>query len=564
VGYQLGVDMGTSHTAAAVLRQGRAEIVRLADHCDTIPSVVFVTGDGDGAVAVGHEADERGFADPTRVARAFKRRLGDPTPVVLGGTGHTADALMAVLLRRVVDVVSEREGGPPDLVTISHPANWGAYRRDLLHEVIQLAGIGDFRTVSDPEAAALFHDSIDEVPAGDVMAVYDLGGGTFDVAVARKAGDGFEMLGLREGIDRLGGIDFDEAVLAHISGAVGVGPTDLESDDPSTAVILARLRVECAALKETLSSDTEVSVPVFVAGGETEVRLTRGDLEDMIRPALSQTIDALGRSLRSALVEPAEVATVVLLGGSSHIPLVARLLSEELGRPVGVAEHPKHAVALGAALSMRSWAAGHGESTEGPSGPLSWVVLDAGLAASPDALPVPPVAAPPTASGDPTATPAPADPAPADPTDPATPGAPNEDVVVTGPVGPETRPDTAETGSGIASATESASETPPTETLAPVDPPTGRPDPPPMSALMSVAAVVASLAMIASAIAAGTLIAAGHVATGIALVGVAVAAGVTLLLVMRRPAAKDRPVSKDSASTDMTEQHEELSLSSDG
>jgi len=536
VGYQLGVDIGTTHTAAAVLRQGRAEVVRLGEDCDTIPSVVFMAADADAdadaAVVVGDEADERGFADPTRVARAFKRRMGDPTPVVLGGTGHTAGALLAALLRRVVDIVSEREGGPPDLVTVSHPANWGAYRKDLLDEVIALAGLDNVCTISDPEAAALFYDSIDEVPAGDVLAVYDLGGGTFDVAVARKVGDGFEMLGLREGIDRLGGIDFDEAVLAHISGAVGVGPTDLESDDPATAVILARLRVECAALKEALSTEAEVSVPVFVADGETEVRLTREDLEDLIRPALSQTIDALRRSLRSAPVEPAAVARVILLGGSSHIPLVARLVSEELDRPVAVAEQSKHAVALGAALSMRSWAARHGESSEANDSPAGQPSI---------ALPVPPAN-------------------PADPTDPAGPATPspaNQTVVSTGPVGPEARADVTETGS----ATEAGS---PIETGSGTDTASGPPaaevppaeSPAPMSALMALAAVVASLAMIGSAIAAGTLLASGQVATGIALVGAAVAAGATLILVMRRPA------SKEPAPTDRKEHHEELSLSS--
>ncbi|MGI8776664.1 MAG: Hsp70 family protein [Acidimicrobiales bacterium] len=525
VGYQLGVDIGTTHTAAAVLRQGRAEIVRLGEDCDTIPSVVFIDADADAGTAlvvVGDEADERGFADPTRVARAFKRRMGDPTPVVLGGTGHTADALLAALLRRVVDIVSEREGGPPDLVTVSHPANWGAYRKDLLDEVIALAGLDNVATISDPEAAALFHDSIDEVPAGDVLAVYDLGGGTFDVAVARKVGDGFEMLGLREGIDRLGGIDFDEAVLAHISGAVGVGPTDLESDDPATAVILARLRVECAALKETLSTEAEVSVPVFVADGETEVRLTREDLEDMIRPALSQTIDALRRSLRSAPVEPAAVARVILLGGSSHIPLVARLVSEELDRPVAVAEQSKHAVALGAALSMRSWAARHGE----PPGAQS-------------------------------ATQEPPD--PADAASAAGPILPNETVVSTGPGGPETQPGVTEAGSttawGSAAGPTAAPESPPP---AAEDPRPQPPGPPPMSALMVIAAVVVSLAMIGSAIGAGTLIAARQVPIGIALVVVTVALGVTLLLVMRRPAGDG------SAPTGQADDSEELSLSSDG
>ncbi|HEX3393715.1 MAG TPA: Hsp70 family protein [Acidimicrobiales bacterium] len=533
MGYQLGVDLGTTHTMAAVLRQGQAEIVPLGSHSGALRSIVFI--DEDDTVVVGDAADHRGLTDPSRVARAFKRRLGDPTPVVLGGRPHSAEGLMAALLSRVVDLVAEREGGPPTMVTVSHPANWGAYRMDLLGEIVDLAGLEQVRTLSDPEAAAVFHDSTDEVAVGDVVAVYDLGGGTFDVAVARKVAGGFEMLGLREGVDRLGGLDFDEAVLAHISGAVGVGSDGFESDDPQTAADVARLRSECAVLKETLSTETEVSVPVFAPGKETEVRITRDDLEELIRPALAQTVGALRRSLRSASVEPADLAAVLLAGGSARIPLVARMVSEELGRPVEVVARPKDAVALGAALSMRSWAEEHDRPTE-RSRPAASV--SQGATPEPDVVvattSAPAPAAPVALAGAGAAT------ALLAAAGPATPDAPTTAVAgaaatttgspeVTETVG--TRAPSASSSGATATAAEVVSKSPAVRPEPPSEPPG-----PSLSALRVIAAVALALAMIGSAVGAGVLIATGQVAVGAGAVVVGVAAGVGLFVVMRPPA----------------------------
>ncbi len=505
MGYQLGVDIGTTHTAAAVLRQGRAEMVMLGDNSAAIPSVVFVGTDE--VVVVGDAAREKGFSDPTRVARAFKRRLGDPAPIVLGGTPWSADDLLAKLLRRVIDVVSEREGASPDLVTVSHPANWGAYRLDLLNQVIGLAGMEGVRTVSDPEAAAIFYCATEGIPDGKLVVVYDLGGGTFDAAVGRRTADGFEIVGAAEGIDRLGGIDFDEAVLAHISGAVGVGLADFEPDDPATAAAIDGLREECAVLKETLSTAAEVSVPVFLPGGEREVRVTRDELDAMVRSSLTETVEVLRRTLVAAEVDAAEVDAVVLVGGSSRMPLVAQLVSEELGRPVTVAPEPTHAVALGAALSMVSWA----EENDPPPSPPK--VSTTTLTESTDST-----------DSDSTDS----DSADSD-------SAESKDA------------DSKDADSDSAESKDAESK--PAEQASPK-----RPGPPPLSLLMSIVAAACSLVMVAAAVGAGTLIAVGQVAVGIGLVALAVGAGVALLLIMRRPAHRA------SATTESTEHREESPL----
>ncbi|KAA0235078.1 MAG: Chaperone protein DnaK [Acidimicrobiales bacterium] len=346
--YALGIDLGTTYSAAAVFRDGRAEIASLGNRAASVPSVVFLREDE--AILTGEAANRRAMTEPDRVAREFKRRVGDTTPVFVGGTPYSAEALMAKLLHWIAEAVAEREGGPPSQIAISHPANWGAFKIDLLRQAVRMADLGEVTLLTEPEAAAIHYASQERVDVGAVVAVYDLGGGTFDAAVLRKTSDGWEVMGQPEGIERLGGIDFDAAVFAHVQRALGGSIEDLDTEDPATIAAVSRLKQDCIDAKEALSTDTDTSIPVLLPNLQTEVRLTRTEFETMIRPSLSDSIDALRRALRSAGIEPEDVSAVLLVGGSSRIPLVSQLVSAELGRPVAVDAHPKHAIPLGAAI----------------------------------------------------------------------------------------------------------------------------------------------------------------------------------------------------------------------
>lgn len=348
VGYALGVDLGTTYTAAATCRDGRTEIATLGSRTAAIPSVVHLHDD---AVLVGEAAERRAASEPDRVAREFKRRLGDTTPIFLGGSPYSAEAIMSHMLRWVVDEVAKTEGGAPDQVAVSYPANWGPYKRELLDNAIRQANLDHAITVTEPECAAIHYSTTERVEVGDVIAVYDLGGGTFDAAVLRKTAAGWETLGTPEGIERLGGIDFDAAVFVHVQRSLGDALTGLDEDDETAMAAVARLRDECVQAKEALSSDTDATIPVLLPNLQTQVRLTRGEFEDMVRPQIASTIDALRRALSSAGVEATAVKAVLLVGGSSRIPLVAQMITEALGRPVNVDAHPKHSIALGAALA---------------------------------------------------------------------------------------------------------------------------------------------------------------------------------------------------------------------
>ncbi len=362
--YQLGIDIGTTFTAAAVARDGRVEAATLGSRAASIPSVLYLREDG--SFLIGEAAEHRASTDPGRVAREFKRRVGDPTPLLLGGTPFSAEALTGKLMRWVVDAIAKREGEHPERIAITHPANWGPFKKDLLSEAIRLADIGDAMTLTEPEAAAIFHATTERIAPGDIVAVYDLGGGTFDAAVLRKTSSGFGILGTPEGIERLGGIDFDEVVFGHVRTALGKAFEELDPTDPGAIAAVARLRRDCVDAKESLSSDTDAAIPVLLPNVQTQVRLTRAEFESMVRPAISETIAALSRSLRSAKVLPADVSAVLLVGGSSRIPLVAQMISSELGRPVAVNAHPKHSVALGAAVAA---AAAQGTETADVSPP---------------------------------------------------------------------------------------------------------------------------------------------------------------------------------------------------
>jgi actin-like ATPase involved in cell morphogenesis len=268
---------------------------------------------------------------------------------------------MARVVEWVVAQVSATEGSAPASLALTHPANWGEYKLDLLRQGLRHVGLTVERFVPEPVAAATAYATQRSLAPGAVVAVYDLGGGTFDAALVRAgsgagpgAGMGAQIIGRPDGIERLGGIDFDHAVFRHVLAATGLDLDRLDADDLRTSAALAQLREECVEAKEALSHETDVSVPVMLPQRHTEVRLTRAEFETMIRPALEETLVALRRAVASASMAVEDVDAVLLVGGSSRIPLVGQLVATELGRPIAVDARPKDAICLGAALVAMS------------------------------------------------------------------------------------------------------------------------------------------------------------------------------------------------------------------
>ncbi len=385
MGYALGIDLGTTFSAAGLTQDGRTEIISLGNRAATIPSVVVLRSDGE--VLIGDAAVRRSMTEPMRTAREFKRRLGDPTPLLLGGTPYGAEALMAHLLAGMVRQVVEQQGEQPDQIVVSHPANYGPYKLDLLEQAVRMAEIGKVSFIPEPVAAAMHYTQRERIEPGQIVAVYDFGGGTFDAALLRKTADGFDQLGEPEGIERLGGIDFDEAIFAHVVQAIGPDWQALDPTDPATLAAVSRLRDDCREAKEGLSLDTDATIPVMLPNIQTEVRITRSEFEEMIRPRIHETIAALMRAIRSANIDTAGIAKILLVGGSSRIPLVGQMVREATGVQVAVDAHPKHAIALGAAL-----AASQNQTASAPGAAAAGAVADATIL---EPAPLPPTFSPP-------------------------------------------------------------------------------------------------------------------------------------------------------------------------
>ena len=353
--FVLGIDIGTSYTAAAIGRRGNDgsiayESLELGTRKAAVPTVVYLGEDG--GVVVGEPAERRAIDHPERVVREFKRRIGDETPIIVGDLGVAPEDLFAVLAQWVVERAEAHEGAPPDVIAVSHPASWGEHRIGLVRDALAGVGLAGVVLVSEPEAAGLHYLAHEKVDDGAAIAVYDLGGGTFDVALLRKReDDAFALIGTPSGIERLGGADFDQRIFEHVRELAPSAFADVDETVPDGALALARVRRECTDAKEALSFDAETVVPVLLPNAQARVRLVRSEFEQMIDGSLRSTVATLRSAIADADLDPDDVSAVLLIGGSSRIPAVAQLLSAELELPVAVDADPKASISLGAAVA---------------------------------------------------------------------------------------------------------------------------------------------------------------------------------------------------------------------
>ncbi|WP_157002782.1 Hsp70 family protein [Agromyces laixinhei] len=354
--YVLAVDIGTSRVAAATARVERdgsfsATPFALGRNGDCVATVVFVSDDGD--LLFGDAAERRGVAQPERLVREFKRSIGDDVPLVVGGRSLAPELLYAETFASVVAAVTERMGSRPESISLTHPTAWGAHRLGLIRAALARLGVDDVSMITEPEAAARQYEATRPLEPGQSIAVYDLGGGTFDSVVLRKGADSeFTLVGDPAGLDDLGGANFDDDVFRHVISVSGLDVSALSVDDPDTRMALSRLRRESIDAKEALSFDSDATIPVLMPQSRSTVRLTRSEFEHMIDGALDTTLGVLETAIDSADLIADQLEAILLIGGSSRIPLVAQRLSERFDRPLAVDADPKASIALGAARTV--------------------------------------------------------------------------------------------------------------------------------------------------------------------------------------------------------------------
>ena len=357
----VGIDLGTTHSLVAAVRNGVAECLPDAAGRAILPSAVRYRADG--RTEIGQGALDQSVADPRNTIVSVKRLMGRGQDDV--GTGLPYDFVDApgmVRLNTVAGVKSPVEVSAEILATLRQraedtfdaelfgavvtvPAYFDDAQRQATKDAAELAGLHVLRLISEPTAAAIAY-GLDNASEG-LYAVYDLGGGTFDISLLRMTKGVFEVVATG-GDSALGGDDIDAALAAWAlakGGVVAVG-----SHDQRSAVVAAR------AAKEALSTETRVTFSCSVAGTTFVLPVARADLDAIARPFVERTLAAARQVLRDAKVKASTVDGVVLVGGSTRMPLVQQSVGELFGRAPLVDLDPDQVVALGAAIQAESLA----------------------------------------------------------------------------------------------------------------------------------------------------------------------------------------------------------------
>lgn len=353
MGLHVAVDFGTSSTCVAVSVDGREPQVVVVDGQPLMPSAVFAAVDG--TVFVGGEAERQAAIDPSRYEPNPKRRI-DEGDLLLGNTViPVVDVVRAVLGRSVAEARRLAGNAAVDVLVLTHPADWGAIRTRVLRQAG--AGLaGEVMLVPEPVAAAVFHAASHTLPDRGVLAVLDLGGGTVDVSVVRRepgaeqSVGGFTVLATH-GDPNFGGADIDQMLLEHVGSLVADANRDdwralTEGREMSDRRRRRVFRQDVRGAKETLSRHTYTDLPM--PPPFPDAHITRDDLEKIIAGPLRRAVTLTVETVAQAGLRPEDLAGVFLVGGSSRIPLVARLVYQRLGLIPTTLDQPETVVARGA------------------------------------------------------------------------------------------------------------------------------------------------------------------------------------------------------------------------
>jgi hypothetical protein len=367
----LAIDFGTSNTCAAVAtKHGSRPVTFGATHQTRMPSGVLLRPNG--TLVTGFEAERQAALHPGWYDAAPKRSIGQATLLLGDRELAVVDVVTAVLSAVAAEARRQSGGTPPIQVSLTYPARWGAARQSVLRDAATRAGLGDVILVSEPEAAAAYFAKQDRVPLGRTIAVYDLGGGTLDVALLAATPGGFHLVGRPGGIDPLGGNDVDERLLrltlsrASEQQVAGVEKL-IDPPDAEWQGNCAALRQAVRAAKEDLASVDPVQLVLSGLGASGE--LSRADLRGACATDVDASVDEFLRTVELAGVPLQELAGIYLAGGSSRLPMLREALARKLPAPcqrlVRTLNDPKAAVALGAAeLLFRE------ETTSEPLSPI--------------------------------------------------------------------------------------------------------------------------------------------------------------------------------------------------
>ncbi|KAA0233222.1 MAG: Chaperone protein DnaK [Acidimicrobiales bacterium] len=349
------MDFGTYRTSGAMA--GGSGVTTLEIEGARWLSSTVVAGDG-GLILVGAAAENQAGVHPDRVERTPKRHLGSGAPLILGSeTVEVAEAVAALLAMFLEEGSLRNERRPPALAVLTNPVRWGDARRRALMRAAEIAGYPETHLIEEPVAAAV-HYVTDQVAVGEHVGVYDLGGGTFDTAVLKRTESGFETVGAPGGDEYIGGEHFDHKLFSYFGGCLAEEDPEtwnkiLTSDERRWRQAAVDLLSHARRAKEALSSYP--STKIFVPEADREIVVTREQFESMILDEIERTIDEMEDTIATAGLTGEDMSALYLVGGSSRIPIVVRLLTARFGSCVTTRDEPKSVVALGAASLARRW-----------------------------------------------------------------------------------------------------------------------------------------------------------------------------------------------------------------
>lgn len=343
----LGIDLGTTNSEVAVIRDGRP-VVLGADGDFIVPSVVGL--DPTGKLLVGRAARNQFVLAPERTIRSIKRKMGQETMVRLGDQSYSPQEISAIILRTLKARAEQQLGHAVSKAVITVPAFFNDSQREATRVAGELAGLEVVRIINEPTAAVLTYDP--HPSEQERLLVYDLGGGTFDVSIAQVEGGVVEILS-SHGDTQLGGDDFDQRLLDFVCDQF---QSEHGIDLRQSLTARSRLLYAVEEAKKQLSFEPIVTLTEeFIAEDKgvplhVKLELQRDDFENLIEPLIAKTLKCVDDALTDARLTAPQITKVLLVGGATRIPLVRHLLAERLGRPVHSEIEPDLAVAMGAAV----------------------------------------------------------------------------------------------------------------------------------------------------------------------------------------------------------------------
>ena len=350
----IGIDLGTSNSAAAVLEGGRPVLIPSSEgitlYGKAFPSYVAFTKDGQ--ILVGEPARRQAIANPEGTVTAFKRKMGTDYKYKIFGKEYTPQELSAILLQKIKRDAEAYLGEEVKQAVITVPAYFNDNQRQATKDAGEIAGLEVVRLVNEPTAACLAY-GIDKLNKEMKILVYDFGGGTLDVTIM-EFGNGVFEVKATSGDTQLGGTDMDNALvdflLKEIKASAGV---DVSNDKQA----MQRLREAAEKAKIELSTtlQTEINLPFLTMGpGNVPVHftytLTRAKLEEIVLPIVERTTKPVMQALKDAKLEPKDIDKVILIGGPTRMPIVQRYVEQLLGKKIERGVDPMEAVAFGAAI----------------------------------------------------------------------------------------------------------------------------------------------------------------------------------------------------------------------